>query len=57
MCDERRRPIGLRPRSSGIEAYSPEFDLSRIKTMDVDFEKVADMLDQSTRFTEETFIR
>lgn len=44
----------LRP---GIDPYSPRFDLSRIKTMAVDWQQVGDALPDSTKFVQETFLR
>jgi iron(III) transport system substrate-binding protein len=45
------------PLRAGIEPYSPLFDLSKVKTMEVDIHKAASMLDRSNRFIEEVFNR
>jgi iron(III) transport system substrate-binding protein len=42
---------------AGIEPYSPEFDLSKIKPMTIDFNEAAKMLERSRKFVEEVFIR
>lgn len=54
LAKSRSAQMPLRP---GIGAYSAEFDLGRIKVLDVDFAKAADHLDRSTKFVQEVFIR
>lgn len=45
------------PLRTGIEPHSERFDLSKVKAMAIDFDKAADMLDRSTKFVQEVFIR
>lgn len=44
----------LRP---GIEPHSARFDPSKVRTMSVDWEAVAKIIPESTRFIQETFLR
>lgn len=52
-----RGPSAQIPLRPGVAPHSPAFDLRRIRAMDVDLEKAADRLDESTKFVQETFLR
>jgi iron(III) transport system substrate-binding protein len=54
LAKSRSAQIPLRP---GVPPYSADFDPATIRAMAVDFEKVADALDRSTKFVRQEFIR
>lgn len=54
LAKSRSAQIPLRP---DVPAYGPDFDPAKIKAMPVDFDKVADALERSTKFVREEFIR
>ncbi|MBI4243526.1 MAG: extracellular solute-binding protein [Planctomycetes bacterium] len=45
------------PLRSGVKPYSERFDLKTIKAMEVEWGKVAEMLEQSNKFVQEVFLR